>query len=58
MRSLIDPARLAAYDAEERRVADQPDDGKRKYGPASDWYCYLPWNPTPNPITTLTLTTL
>jgi hypothetical protein len=55
VRSLIDPARLAAYDAEERRVADQPDDGKRKYGPASDWYCYLPWNPTPNPITTLTL---
>ena len=52
MRALIDPAKLAAYEAEERRVADQPDDEKREQGPASDWCCGLPWNPS------LTLITL
>ena len=37
VRSLIDPALIATYDAEERRVADQPDDDERGQGPTADW---------------------
>ena len=56
MRTLIDPAKLAAYEAEERRVADQPDDEKREQGPASDWYTVV--SPGTLALTlTLTLTT-